>query len=96
MQVLDPKSTEFDDFDGEMSKNHRDAIPNNEHTDGMRHINMPSRDAMSRIISGTNGRLIDRHQMAKKIRKEQTNNRENRRIYLTHGNREHRTQSIAR
>ena len=52
MQVLKHESAEFVNFDGEKSKNHRDAIPNNEHTEGMRHIDMPSRDAMSRIISG--------------------------------------------
>ena len=39
---------EFVDFDEEKSKNHRDAIPNNEHTGGMRHIDMPRRDAIQK------------------------------------------------
>lgn len=36
MQILGRESAEFVDFDGEMSKNHRDRIPNNEHTEGKR------------------------------------------------------------
>ena len=36
MQVLERESAELVDFYGEMSKNHRDRIPNNEHTEGKR------------------------------------------------------------
>lgn len=36
MQILEHESAELVDFDGEMSKNHRDRIPNNEHTEGKR------------------------------------------------------------
>lgn len=36
MQILGRESAEFVDFDREMSKKHRDKIPNNEHTDGKR------------------------------------------------------------
>lgn len=36
MQVFEHESAELVDFDGEMSKNHRDALPNNEHTEGKR------------------------------------------------------------
>lgn len=36
MQVLEHESVELVDFDGEMSKNHRDRILNNEHTEGKR------------------------------------------------------------
>lgn len=40
MQVLEHESAEFVNFDGEKSKNHRDALPNNEQ--------MISRDRRSR------------------------------------------------
>ena len=52
MQVLGRVSAKYFDFALEKSKNHRDAIPNNEHTERKRHMNMPRINAMSRIISG--------------------------------------------
>lgn len=36
MQILGRESAEKVDFAGEKSKNHRDTIPNNEHTEGKR------------------------------------------------------------
>ena len=39
-------------FEGEKSKNHRDAIPNNEQTERKRHIDMPRIDARVRFTLG--------------------------------------------
>lgn len=36
MQILEHESAELVDFDGEKSKNHRDALPNNEQTERKR------------------------------------------------------------